>query len=104
MYLDKMYKKLLVECWHNQHENIALSFQFKYKNPDCIDTVVEAMHLNCNHWDEEDNRDPFLRKCAYVLGDLRTEYAIQKLKELSLSSDPIIKEYSVYQLQRIGEI
>ncbi|NME72869.1 HEAT repeat domain-containing protein [Flammeovirga aprica] len=108
-YYDKQFhyymcKKLILENWHKEHESIALSFQFFYKDPDCIDTVVEAMHLHCEHWDEEDDRDPFVRKCAYILGDIRTEYAIQKLKELSLSSDPIIKEYSTYQLQRIGEI
>ncbi|AZQ65232.1 HEAT repeat domain-containing protein [Flammeovirga pectinis] len=100
----QMCKQLILLRWHNEHENIALSFQFFYKDPDCIDTVVQAMHLNCEHWDEEDDRDPFVRKCAYILGDLKTPYAIAKLKELSLSDDEIIKGYCTYQLKRIGEI
>ncbi|AZQ65237.1 hypothetical protein EI427_23780 [Flammeovirga pectinis] len=97
-------KQLITEDWHRQHENIALMFQFNYKNPDCIDIVVQSMYLQCEHWDEDAHRDPFIRKCAYILGDLKTPYAIAKLKELSLSDDEMIKGYCTYQLKRIGEI
>lgn len=99
-YLYEVYKKLITECWHSEHENIALMFQFNFKNPDCIESVIKAMQLRCEHWDEEDDRDPFIRKCAYVLATLKTDYAIEKLKELSESEDPIINKYCTYQLEK----
>ncbi|MCT4639851.1 MAG: hypothetical protein N4A72_19285 [Bacteroidales bacterium] len=104
-YIDKeplynLFKKLIVENWHNYHQDIARFFQFNFKNPDCIDSVIQAMYLHCEHWDEEDDRDPFVRKCAYVLATLGTDYAVEKLKELSKSKDPIIKKYCSYQLEK----
>lgn len=101
-YLYSVFKRLIIECWHHEHENIARSFQFHFKNPDCVDSVVKAMHLNCKHWDEEDDREPFIRKCANILAELNTPYSIQKLRELSNSVDRTIRTYCSDQLDRLA--
>lgn len=93
-------KELILECWHQQHEELARFFQFFVKDVSCVDTIVEAMYLKCDYWVDEG--DAFIRKCAYVLGTLQTDYAILKLRELSKSNNEIIKKYSSYQLEKLG--
>jgi hypothetical protein len=69
------------------------------RDPDCIDDIVTAMHIKCDYW--YDDGDAFIRKCSYVLGDLETPYAIQKLQELTDDNNEIIRKYASYQLKKI---
>jgi hypothetical protein len=99
--LVPIFCKLIKETWHNSHEDLALFFEFSVKNPDCIDDVIAAMHIKCNYW--HDDGDAFIRKCAYVLGNLETPYAIQKLEELTNDDNEIIRKYASLQLNKIEE-
>ena len=86
-------------AWHKKHEDIALLLQFDIKHS-CVESVSVAMHLELDYM--LDKGDAFIRKCAYVLGDLGTEESIAKLKELSTSENELIKKYCSYQLERLG--
>lgn len=88
---------LIVADWHQRHEDIASIFQ-RLKAPESIDPVVKSMHLKFNYW--YDDGDAFIRKCSYVLGEIGTDYAIEKLKELSNSDNDIISKYCNHQLKK----
>jgi hypothetical protein len=92
-------KKMIKETWHTRHEDIASLFQIDIKDPSCVDDIVEAMYIKCDYW--IDDGDAFIRKCAYVLGDLKTSYSIQKLEELAVEENECISEYASYQLAKI---
>ncbi|NME73016.1 hypothetical protein [Flammeovirga aprica] len=92
--------ELLVECWHSKHDNIATILQFDVDYPECVDFVVEAIHLECKLW-YPSYRESFIKKCTYILAYLETEKALEKLKELSNSSDDLIKKYALDQINEI---
>ena len=98
--LTDINRRLITECWHNQHEEIARFFQEFVRDVECVDSISRGMDLGCVNW--FDKEDAFIRKCAYVLGDLGTEESIAKLKELSTSENELIKKYCSYQLERLG--
>jgi HEAT repeat protein len=93
-------RKSIKETWHNRHEDMAHILQ-TLKVPDCVDDIVTAMHIKCDYWYDEG--DAFIRKCAYILGDLETPYAIQKLKELTTDDNEIIRKYASIQLKKIDD-
>ena len=92
---------LLTEDWHRKHEDIAKALQM-LKDPRCMDQVVKAMHMKLDYW--FDSGDAFIRKCAYVLGDINTKSSMETLKELSSSPNEIIRKYSLHQLRKHGFI
>ncbi len=92
--------ELITADWHRQHEDIATMLQW-FKNPTCIDHVVKAMHMSLDYW--YDDGDAFIRKCANVLGAIKTDDAIEKLKSLASSDNEIIKKHCLHQLEILDE-
>ncbi len=93
-------RKLLKEQWHKSHEEIMLILQFDIYDPDCVDDVAEAMHIKFEDMFPED-LDAFIRKGAYVLAGIDTEYAKNKLEELANDENPIIRKYCSYQVKKL---
>lgn len=93
-------RTFIKEPWHYSHENLALSLQTDYKDPDCVDDVVAAMHIQCEYW--YNDGDAFIRKCAYVLGKLKTAYAYGQLEILTHDENEIIRKYALHQLKIRG--
>ena len=98
--LSSIFRKLITETWHKEHEDLATFFEFTVRDINCIDDIITAMHIKCDYW--YDDGDAFIRKCAYVLGNLATPYAIKRLEELTKDDNEIIKKYAHYQLEKLS--
>jgi hypothetical protein len=75
-------------------EDLASFCESTVREVKCVDNIVAAMHIKCDGWYSD--RDAFIRKCAYVLGNLKTSYSLQKLKELTTDNNGIIRKYTLY--------
>ncbi|WP_282162851.1 HEAT repeat domain-containing protein [Ulvibacterium marinum] len=89
---------LLLEKWHNCHEDLAMSLQ-SIGDPQSIPFLEKAMYLNLEYLDYNDG-ESLIRKCAYAIADVDTEESLKKLQELSESENPIIRSCAIEQLQR----
>lgn len=103
--IGRLLSKLLLENWHEEHEEIARILQFKVKIPESIDDMEQAMRLKFKYLIERDSYEPFVTKCMYAIADLNTEASKSKLSELAGSEDdPVIKKVAQYQLDRLPGI
>jgi hypothetical protein len=85
---------LLDEHWHIDHENIVSILEL-IKDPKSVDKLYEAA---VNVPDDDEMR-ALAKKCIRAFNTINTPEAIEKLKLLSNSDDPIIKENAVFQLE-----
>lgn len=99
--IEEVLCDLLIENWHQSHEDIVSIFQLNYKYPGCVDNIVKAMGMKLDYLAYNEG-ESLIVKCAWALGSLKTEYAIQKLKELAESDNAIIANAAHYQLVRLG--
>lgn len=90
--------QLLKKTWHKRHEDIAGLLQFELTT-DKIDDVVEAMHVK--HEYMLDDGEAFIRKCSYLIGDMKSRTAKDRLSVLTSSSNEFIRKYASYQLERL---
>lgn len=95
--LDKSYTpifcKLLMETWHDRHEVIISFFEMikDHKSVDCI-------YSTCLMLLPEDEGRSLQKKSIWALGAIRNSVAIDRLKTLSQSDEPITREYAAQQL------
>ncbi len=94
--------ELMVEDWHTEHEEITRILQFKIRIPECVDHIATAMNADFAHIRRSGSEKSFLKKCAYVLSYLGTEYAKEKLIQLSNSKNEDIKEAALHQLKKLA--
>jgi len=99
--IGRLLSKLLIENWHEEHEEIARILQFKVKILESLDDLTKAIALKFDYMIERGNYEPFVIKCMHAIADLHTEASTSKLKELANSKDPIIKKAAQYQLERL---
>lgn len=85
---------LLDEHWHIDHENIVSILEF-IKDPRSIDKLYEVA-VNVP---EDDDMRALAKKCIRALSTINTPGAVEKLKLLCHSNDPIIKENAAFQLE-----
>lgn len=88
--------KLLYEDWHFSHENIVSLLQ-GIKSPESIDALFKTALTEFKYLDYDDTH-ALARKCIHALGEINTESAKEKLKQLAQSPIPIIKEKAEKQL------
>ncbi|MDQ1088913.1 HEAT repeat domain-containing protein [Siphonobacter sp. SORGH_AS_1065] len=86
---------LLDEKWHISEEDIVSVLEF-IKDPKSVDKLYEVA-VDVPDYDE---MRALAKKCIYALGAVNTPEAIQKLKLLEESDDPIIKENATFQLEQ----
>jgi hypothetical protein len=89
--------KVLPEKWHYKHEDIVLILQ-KLKSPKSIDALYKTSLERFDYLNYDDSY-ALARKCIHALGDINTPDAREKLKFLSQSQIPIIKEKAEKQLK-----
>jgi len=89
---------LILQDWHYKHEDIASLFQ-KWKNPQTISVLYETTNKSFDYL-EYDDSFALAVKCIWALGDIATAESFDKLKTLSESTNPIIKENASYQLKK----
>lgn len=100
--IGRLLSKLLLEDWHEAHEEIARILQFKVKIPESMDDMEQAMRLKFKYLIERDNYFPFVVKCMYAIADLNTDASKSKLQTLAVSEDDSIRKAAQWQLDRIN--
>lgn len=98
--IDKDYTELLISLlgqnWHSEEEDIV-SLLEDLSDPRSIDVLYKvAIQIP-----EDDEMRALAKKCMWVLSSINTDEAIQKLKLLQISGDPIIMENATFQLEQV---
>jgi len=85
--------KLLEQDWHDWHEDIIMHLEI-IKDPDSVDCIYNASFKT----KEYDDGKSLAKKCIWALGAINTSKSYEKIELLTHSSNPIIKEVSLMQL------
>lgn len=93
---------LIVEGWHNQHEEIARIMQLKVHCKCSVEPLSQAIRNKYEYLFEQDDYYPFVRKCFFALGGLKTEKAKNELKKYTGDPDSIIRNLAQEQLSRLS--
>lgn len=90
--------QLLLEDWHDSHEDIVFMLGL-IGDPRAIDAIAKAVVIPFDHLVQWGNVHPFQRKCAYALARIATPESKTALEKLSMSPDPMLKQYGEEGLQ-----
>lgn len=91
--------KILLEDWHNQHEEIARIMQFKLNCPGSIAPLSQAIENRYGYlFEQDDYYYPFVRQCLYAIASLRSEEAKSELMKFVNNVDPEIRVLAQTQL------
>ena len=93
------FNRLILEDWHNRHEDIASALQ-RIKDPASVEFLYKAMHKKLDYLEYDDSY-AFAVKCIWALGAIRDNNAIDKLKLLTESENEIISSNAKEQLKSI---
>jgi hypothetical protein len=96
----EIWRQLLREEWHTQHEHLVDILSY-YKDPKDIDLFYEIALTKFDYRDYDDS-ESLAVKCIWTLGNIGTEGAKVKLELLAKSDNKIIKDNAVQQLKRLG--
>jgi hypothetical protein len=92
--------QLLKEEWHHQQEDIVSVLQ-KLKSPKSIEVLYETIFKKFTNLSYDDTYS-LSRQCIHALGDINTDESRAKLKLLTVSDIPAIKEAALKQLSNTG--
>ena len=92
---------LLVESWHNQHEEVARVLQLKVHCECSVESLSQAIANKYEYLFEQDDYYPFVRKCFFAMGSLKTEHARKELVKYISDPDPTIQDLAQEQLARL---
>jgi hypothetical protein len=95
-------KALLVEGWHDQHAEIVRIIQFKIHCKCSIGPLSQAVENQYDYLFEQDDYYPFVRKCFFAIGSLKTEEAKNALRRYVSNPDSIIRDLAQEQLSRLS--
>lgn len=99
-----VYRMFLIDKWHNEHEELVMGLQNRYKNnPDNLDFIKSVM-LNPPEYIcvQEDIKESFIKKCSYaIVGHTDKKYVLEVLRKLSMLTNELVKKYANYQLERL---
>jgi hypothetical protein len=87
---------LLNEDWHYSQEDIAMMLG-EIKNESGVEPLFKAALAIPDY---DDGRS-LAKKCILSLGEIKSAYAIEKLKMLTFSEDMIIAEFAEMQINHI---
>lgn len=99
--LTDIFSGLILEDWHERHEDIAGILQ-RMKDPKSVDALFQAIYKQYDYLNYDDSYS-FEVKCIWALGDIGDNAAKEKLSCLSESGNEIISENAKKQLQRIDK-
>lgn len=88
---------LLLEHWHEQHEDIAHTLQ-QFRDPRSIDALAASLAMKFEHLERWGNEHSFKRKVTWALADIGGPRVRQILMDLSQDSDPEIARYAQKRL------
>ena len=98
--LDLLHQTLL-EPWHREYEALAHELQ-RRKRPESIPFLKEAMQQKFPYPESYGTgTGQFINQCGHALWSIGTKEALDVIRELSQSDDPVLKDQMLYRLSRI---
>ena len=92
---------LLLEPWHYLYEELAHDLQ-RRKNPASIPFLKAAMSRKYPYLESYGTGTrQFINQCGHALLSIGTTEAINAIRQLSCSADPVLKEEMLYRISRI---
>ena len=92
---------LLVEPWHNAHEDVASALQ-RLRDPGTTDALARAALMKHSYLAYNDSH-AFARKCTWALADIGTPEARAHLERLAQEQDAEIASYAQRRLDEWDE-
>ena len=93
--------QLLLAPWHTKYEALVHELQQR-KQPESVPFIKEAMQKKFPYPESyETGTRQFINQCGHALWSIGTEAAIQAIRELSESQDPVLRDEMCYRLSRI---
>ena len=90
--------ELIVQDWHFKHEDMARLLQ-DFKRPDSIESLYKTALMELDYLDYDDSY-ALAVKCIWALGGIDTDSSRDKLRQLALSENQVVKEAAEHQLNR----
>jgi hypothetical protein len=90
--------KLLLEDWHDSHEDIVLELGL-IGDPCAISSIEQAITIPFDSLVKWGNLHEFQRKCVYALARIATAESRAALERITKISDPQLQVYSEEGLQ-----
>jgi hypothetical protein len=93
--------QLILESWHGQYENIAHELQ-RRSNKLSIPFLKLAMQKKYDFLESYGSGTrQFINQCGHALRSIGTEDALDVIKELSKSNDPVLRDEMLYRISKI---
>jgi hypothetical protein len=101
-----IYKKLLLEVWHIESEDIARYFQNKFNDDkENISVLLDAIKIVPDYLKFDDMKYPYFRKLVYAIGAQPEPYNIEALEKLAHeTNDEQIKSLALHQIKKRKEL
>lgn len=100
-YILSCWNQLLLEPWHQKYEDIIHIIQ-NIANPESIPFIEKAMQQKYDFLEfYGTGTGQFISQCGHALWSIDTKEAIDVVKRMSKSKDPLIKDIMLYRLSRI---
>lgn len=97
----KIIHQLITEPWHRSYEEMAHYLQSK-KKPESVEPIKRAMQKRYDYLESYGTGTrQFINQCGHALWSIGTNEAINSIRELTKSDDPIIRDEMLYRLSRI---
>lgn len=94
-------KQLLLESWHQLHEDIVGFFQLVYNdNIENINVLLEAISNLPEYLSPDDFKYPYIRKIIYAIGAQPEPCNILALERLAKTEDEQIRKLALHQIEK----
>ncbi|MRI64668.1 hypothetical protein EDM00_11820 [Ornithobacterium rhinotracheale] len=99
-------RKLLLQNFHNSHEDIVSLFQSQWNNDtENISVLLKALERIPEYLQPEDFKYPYVRKIIYAIGAQPQPESLLALEKLvSETNDKKIKELALHQIEKRKEL
>ncbi|MBV7441284.1 hypothetical protein KRX57_07610 [Weeksellaceae bacterium TAE3-ERU29] len=96
-------RKLLLQSFHNSHEDIVSLFQSQWNNDiENISVLLKALERIPEYLQPEDFKYPYIRKIIYAIGAQPQPESLLALEKLaSETNDNKIKELALHQRNKV---
>ncbi|MEX0596249.1 MAG: hypothetical protein WD512_07090, partial [Candidatus Paceibacterota bacterium] len=97
-----IYRKLILEDWHTENEDIARYFQNEFNEDiENIPILIKAINSVPKYLQYDVMKYPYIRKIIYAIGAQPEPNNIKALERLSIETeDEQIKELALHQIEK----
>ena len=93
--------QLIAEPWHRGYEEMAHYLQ-SCKRPESVPYLKNAMQKRYEYLESYGTGTrQFINQCGHALWSIGTEEAINSIRDLTVSDDPIIRDEMLYRISKI---